>query len=97
MVFNTTPNHPISECFDIKSKKYGKMSLLCAKGLGRYFSEVVIKKNIAEKFRGINGKFGEIICNGARFSGKDLCVPEIVAENYKKEHPYHTENLEFFV
>ncbi len=85
------------KAFDIKSKKYGKMSLLCAKGLGIYFTDVIVKKNISDCFKGINGKFGEIICNGARFSGKELSLPDTAKENYKKVHPYYVENLEFFV
>ena len=82
--------------FDIKSKKYGRTSLLCAKGLGVYFKDV-ISKNLSAEFKGINGKFGEIIVNATLLSGEKAITPVTQMENYKKVHPYHTENIEFFL
>ena len=83
--------------FDIKSKKYGKLSLLCAEDLGVYFKETVLKKNITSDFKCINGKFGEVFINAATLSGKQICFPVKVAEDYKKKHKYTTKNIEFFV
>ncbi len=85
------------KAFDIKSKKYGRLSIICAHGLGTYFNEIIVKKNILKKFKGINGKFGEIILNSAKLYHKEIFIPESEKEKYKKEHPYYTENLEFFV
>ncbi len=80
------------KAFDIKSKKYGKMSLVCAEGLGSYFTDVIVKNNALKSFTAINGKFGEILCAGAALAGEEFSCPYI----FEKKRIYHTDNLEFF-